>query len=199
MPIVTILLEGGKEAIRIVKERLMVGISCIVIEGNHLMHPIIIFVQCKKYKWFTYKSLMFSNWYCNLGSGRAADIIGYAYKNAIKYNIDRYVSKLSTIFLVAQEFYFYLIIVRLDSNAFLFVVHHSETTVYKLKEGHVKEIKKMIYNAYGTHIKNRKQNAYHKEDFKRILGWVLECIQYSNIITLFDIRRYVFLWLNQKN
>ena len=49
----------------------------------------------------------------------------------------------------------------------------------------------MIYNAYGTHIKNRKQNAYHKEDFKRILGWVLECIQYSNIITLFDIRRYV--------
>ena len=34
LPIVTILLEGGKEAIRIVKERLKVGIACIVIEGN---------------------------------------------------------------------------------------------------------------------------------------------------------------------
>ena len=33
LPIVTILLEGGKEAIRIVKERLKVGIACVVIEG----------------------------------------------------------------------------------------------------------------------------------------------------------------------
>ena len=50
IPIVTLLLEGGKDAIRIVKDRLKEGISCVVIEG----------------------------------SGRAADIIGYAYKNAVK-------------------------------------------------------------------------------------------------------------------
>ena len=46
----TLLLEGGKDAIRIVKERLKSGIACVVIEG----------------------------------SGRAADIIAYAYKNAMK-------------------------------------------------------------------------------------------------------------------
>ncbi len=70
IPIVTLLLEGGKDAIRIVKvggvksenrkichtvqfhlqERLAEGIACVVIEG----------------------------------SGRAADIISYAYKNAVK-------------------------------------------------------------------------------------------------------------------
>ena len=44
------LLEGGKDAIRIVKDRLKEGISCVVIEG----------------------------------SGRAADIISYAFKNAVK-------------------------------------------------------------------------------------------------------------------
>ena len=50
LPIVTILLEGGKEAIRIVKERLMVGISCIVIEGNHFMYIIIILENvCKAF------------------------------------------------------------------------------------------------------------------------------------------------------
>ena len=50
IPIVTLLLEGGKDAIRIVKDRLKEKISCVVIEG----------------------------------SGRAADIISYAYKNAVK-------------------------------------------------------------------------------------------------------------------
>ena len=46
----TLLLEGGIDAIRIIKERLREGISAVVIEG----------------------------------SGRAADIIAYAYKNATK-------------------------------------------------------------------------------------------------------------------
>ncbi len=50
IPIVTLLLEGGKDAIRIVKDRLKEGIACVVIEG----------------------------------SGRAADIISYAHKNAIE-------------------------------------------------------------------------------------------------------------------
>jgi transient receptor potential cation channel subfamily M protein 2 len=50
IPIVTLLLEGGKDAIRIVKDRLREGIACVAIEG----------------------------------SGRAADIISYAYKNAVK-------------------------------------------------------------------------------------------------------------------
>jgi hypothetical protein len=50
IPIVTLLLEGGKDAIRIVKDRLREGIGCVAIEG----------------------------------SGRAADIISYAYKNAVK-------------------------------------------------------------------------------------------------------------------
>ena len=53
----------------------------------------------------------------------------------------------------------------------------------------------MIHNAYGAHIKDGKQNTYQKEDMKRILGWVFECIQCSDIITLFDIRRSV-LWLD---
>lgn len=50
IPIVTLLLEGGYDAIRIIKERLREGIAAVVIEG----------------------------------SGRAADIIAYAYKNATK-------------------------------------------------------------------------------------------------------------------
>ncbi len=50
IPIVTLLLEGGKDAIRIVKDRLAEGIPCVAVEG----------------------------------SGRAADIISYAYKNAVK-------------------------------------------------------------------------------------------------------------------
>ena len=50
IPIVTLLLEGGKDSIRIVKDRLREGIACVAIEG----------------------------------SGRAADIISYAYKNAVK-------------------------------------------------------------------------------------------------------------------
>jgi hypothetical protein len=50
IPIVTLLLEGGKDAIRIIKERLKEGISAVIIEG----------------------------------SGRAADIIAYAYRNATK-------------------------------------------------------------------------------------------------------------------
>ena len=49
----------------------------------------------------------------------------------------------------------------------------------------------MIRNAYGAHIKDGKQTTYQKEDMNRILGWVFECIQYSDIITLFDIRRSV--------
>ncbi len=35
IPIVTILLEGGKQSLRKVKERLTVGIACVVIEGNY--------------------------------------------------------------------------------------------------------------------------------------------------------------------
>ncbi len=50
IPVVTLLLEGGVDAIRILKQRLAEGISAVIIEG----------------------------------SGRAADIIAYAYKNAIK-------------------------------------------------------------------------------------------------------------------
>ena len=50
IPIVTLLLEGGIDAIRIIKERLKEGIAAVIIEG----------------------------------SGRAADIIAYAYRNATK-------------------------------------------------------------------------------------------------------------------
>ena len=39
LPIVTILLEGGKSAIEIVKERLNLGIACVVIEGNEKSKP----------------------------------------------------------------------------------------------------------------------------------------------------------------
>ncbi len=34
IPIVTLLLEGGKDAIRIVKDRLREGIACVAIEGS---------------------------------------------------------------------------------------------------------------------------------------------------------------------
>ena len=50
IPIVTLLLEGGKDAIRIVLDHLKKGIACVAIDG----------------------------------SGRAADIICYAHKNAFK-------------------------------------------------------------------------------------------------------------------
>jgi hypothetical protein len=49
IPIVTLLLEGGRDAIRIIKNRLKQGIPCVAIEG----------------------------------SGRAADILSYAHKNAV--------------------------------------------------------------------------------------------------------------------
>lgn len=50
IPLVTLLLEGGKDAIRIVRDHLRKGIACVAIDG----------------------------------SGRAADIVSYAYKNAFK-------------------------------------------------------------------------------------------------------------------
>lgn len=53
IPIVTLLLEGGRDAIRIIKDRLKEGISAVIIEG----------------------------------SGRAADIIAYAYRNATKNSV----------------------------------------------------------------------------------------------------------------
>ena len=53
IPIVTLLLEGGIDAIRIIKDRLKEGIAAVIIEG----------------------------------SGRAADIIAYAYRNATKNSI----------------------------------------------------------------------------------------------------------------
>lgn len=34
IPIVTLLLEGGKDAIRIIKDRLKEGIPCVAIEGS---------------------------------------------------------------------------------------------------------------------------------------------------------------------
>ena len=53
---------------------------------------------------------------------------------------------------------------------------------YSLKEGHVNHLEKMIGSAYHANKTNREQ-------LKSVLNWTLECIRYSDIITIFDIRR----------
>ena len=70
-----------------------------------------------------------------------------------------------------------------------YVLHCSDAVEYKLKEGHVEQLKIMIQEAYGGTVKNKKYTSYQKKDLKTILQWVLECVQYSDIITLIDIRR----------
>ena len=53
---------------------------------------------------------------------------------------------------------------------------------YSLKEGHVNHLEKMIGSAYHASKTNREQ-------LKSVLNWTLECVRYSDIITIFDIRR----------
>ena len=51
-----------------------------------------------------------------------------------------------------------------------------------MKEGHVNHLEKMIGSAYHANKSNREQ-------LKSVLNWTLECVRYSHIITIFDIRR----------
>lgn len=53
---------------------------------------------------------------------------------------------------------------------------------YSLKEGHINHLEKMIGSAYHASKTNREQ-------LKSVLNWTLECVRYSDIITIFDIRR----------
>ena len=44
----------------------------------------------------------------------------------------------------------------------------------------------MLKKNYGTYYLDPVKRA---EGLKEIMNWTLECVSYSNIITLFDIRR----------
>ena len=71
IPIVTLLLEGGIDAIRIIKERLREGIN---------FRFFLNFI----FRWNIYFFFEGIAAVVIEGSGRAADIIAYAYKNATK-------------------------------------------------------------------------------------------------------------------
>ena len=46
----------------------------------------------------------------------------------------------------------------------------------------------MLKKNYGTYYLDPVKRA---EGMKEIMNWTLECVSYSNIITLFDIRRFL--------
>ena len=62
-------------------------------------------------------------------------------------------------------------------------VFFSKSSEYKLKEGHIEKIKEMID---GPQLGDKECD---RKETRIILKWVLECVSYSDIITLFDIRR----------
>ena len=63
----------------------------------------------------------------------------------------------------------------------------SDASEYKLREGHIQELKNMIETSYGSYSA---KDGYGRKELRRILKWVFGCISCSDIITLFDIRRY---------
>ena len=111
VPVITLLLEGGTDAIFEVKDNLESGQPCVVVEG----------------------------------SGRAADILAYAHRHVTK---------------------------------------NSETGVFTLKEGHVKHIEQMMQESFADRLVGE-IGVTRKKNF---MNWVIECIRYSDLITVFDIR-----------
>ncbi len=55
-----------------------------------------------------------------------------------------------------------------------------------MKEGHIAHLMKMLKESYRTLYKTQKQL---EDGIKEVMNWLTECIRYSNIITIFDIRR----------
>jgi hypothetical protein len=47
----------------------------------------------------------------------------------------------------------------------------------------------MVDAAYGAYSKN--DPSKHDQNIQEVLGWTLECIAHNNLITIFDIRRYL--------
>lgn len=59
---------------------------------------------------------------------------------------------------------------------------------YTLKEGHILHLEEMMKKNFGGYYNDP---VSRDEAMKVIMNWTIECVSYSNIITLFDIRRYV--------
>lgn len=59
---------------------------------------------------------------------------------------------------------------------------------YTLKEGHVSHLMKMLDKEYGAKMGKAPDK---EQQLQGIMNWTLECIRYSDIITIFDIRRFV--------
>lgn len=57
---------------------------------------------------------------------------------------------------------------------------------YSLKEGHIDHLMRMLEVAYGTQWRLPDER---KEGLKTVMNWTLECIRFSDILTIFDIRR----------
>jgi hypothetical protein len=79
------------------------------------------------------------------GSGRAADIIAYAHRHAIKA---------------------------------------SNESVYKLKQGNTNHIEEMFEDSFSERLKGEEGNRRKKT----FTNWVIECIGYDDLISVFDIR-----------
>ena len=62
---------------------------------------------------------------------------------------------------------------------------------YSLKEGHVAHLMAMLTENYGSYYKNDPEER--DKQMKVIMNWVMECVRYSDIITIFDIRRETHL------
>ena len=110
IPVVTLLLEGGTDAIFEVKENLAKGKPCVVIGG----------------------------------SGRAADILAYAQRNASK---------------------------------------NTETGLYSLREGHIRHVEKLLEESFMDKVTG-KLTVSRK---KKFMSWIMECINYNDLIIVFDI------------
>ena len=111
IPVVSLIVEGGTDAIFEAKDKLSHGQPCVVVEGT----------------------------------GRAADILSYAHRHASKDAGDG---------------------------------------VYKLKQGNIQHIQAMLRESFADRIRGEEG----EKRMKTFVNWVLECVRYSDLISVFDIR-----------
>ena len=112
IPVITILLEGGTDALYEVRDNLMHGQPCVVIAG----------------------------------SGRSADILAYAYKNTERDPV--------------------------SGN-------------YCIKEGHIRHMEELMHDCFADRLSGKLGKMRGKE----FINWIMDCIRYSDLISVFDINR----------
>ena len=63
------------------------------------------------------------------------------------------------------------------------VMKNTETGKYSLREGHIRHIETMLEESFGDKL-TRELTVTRK---KKFMTWIMECVSYSNLITVFDI------------